>query len=98
MAAMLIWVNVFPCHDVCVGLFEVILVAALELFIWLSTRVVSGAVPNVPFLVHFDVVAGIWNLIVSIPDHYMSHVTRKLVFGVCDQLRLEQAFSPTETS
>ena len=28
---------------------------------------------------------------------YMSHVTRKLVFGVCDQLRLKPAGSADET-
>ena len=33
------------------------------------------------------------------PDKaYMSHVTRKPVFGVCDQLRLKQACSASETS
>ena len=28
----------------------------------------------------------------------LSHITRKLVFGVCDQLRLKQACSADETS
>ena len=28
----------------------------------------------------------------------MSHVTRKSVFGVCDQLRLKPVYSATETS
>ena len=45
---------------------------------------------------------GVWtrdrNLSSGACTHHMSHVTRKPVFGVCDQLRLKLACSADETS
>ena len=49
----------------------------------------------------FGVWGRMWNSTVSVPNHcryYMSHVTRKPVFGVCNQGRLKPACSATETS
>ena len=40
----------------------------------------------------------IWSRCYSVAQQYMSHVTKKTVFGVSDQLRLKPACSATEAS
>ena len=54
-------------------------------------KIVCGFI-DIDAIVRYAIGAGIMNVL------YMSLVTRKPVFGVCDHVRLESACSATETS
>ena len=64
----------------------------------MSCNPAFGGVGKGHLMKEVDALDGLCAVVAGIECHHLSQVMKKLVFGVCDQVRLKLACSATETS